>query len=124
MFFAASGTLTKFLGESWYLFAGLIAVVSLLVWLVMWLRTRLRDDTDRPTSPNEMLKQFQDSLREGELTDEEYRFIKGRLLSQDQGMSKLTEELGLQFPITSLNESTDSSKTTELSDDQTTQEKE
>lgn len=118
MFFADSRALTKFFDESWYLFAGLIAVVSLSVWLVIWLRAQLHDDTDRPTNPDEMLKQFEDSLLEGELTEEEYRSIKGRLLSQDQSTPTQVVEEGLQSKRDDSEDLTDEEESTELTDDQ------
>lgn len=59
------------------------AIALLTIFLLVWLIQRLRswffdsDDSDAPVS--EMLTQFRQLKRQGELSDEEYRLITHRL---------------------------------------------
>lgn len=58
----------------------LLAILGAICWLVFRVRAYWRDDADGDASPHEMLAQFRESCREGVLTEEEYRLIKGRLV--------------------------------------------
>lgn len=58
------------------------AVALLLVfglWLIVWIRDRYRGREDHAASPERMLMQFRELQREGDLSEEEFRSIKGRL---------------------------------------------
>lgn len=83
MIFGIKNPLPDVISESWYLYVGLILAVSILIWVIIQIRTRLRDDTDHAADPWQLLKQMQDLHRGGELTEEEYRSIKSRLISQN-----------------------------------------
>ena len=56
-------------------------VLGALMWLIVRCRSIWRDDTDGDASPEQLLRQFQESEREGVLSAEEYRLIKSRLMN-------------------------------------------
>lgn len=58
----------------------LLVILGLIGWLILWARAHWRDDADDDASLHKMLTQFQESRREGVLTEEEYRLIKSRLV--------------------------------------------
>lgn len=63
-----------------YLTTGLaLLAIAVLVWLILRIRSWFfeSDDSDEPLQ--EMLTQFRQLKREGELTEEEYRLISQRL---------------------------------------------
>ena len=80
----------------WYLFSGsaedlleigiyvvaLIALISVLIWAVVRIRSRYRDDDDPAAIDRSMLLGLGDLHRGGDLSDEEYRSIKGRLVKR------------------------------------------
>jgi hypothetical protein len=75
------GTFEKILYASIYL----VAVVLLIgggIWFALWLRARFRDSEDPAGIDHAMLSQIGDLHREGGLSDEEYRSIKGRLVER------------------------------------------
>ncbi|GAB4152978.1 MAG: hypothetical protein Tsb009_29180 [Planctomycetaceae bacterium] len=62
-----------------------LAVIGVLlggIWLIVLIRTRYWGREDRMASSHQMLTQFGDLHREGDLTDDEYRSIKNRLVTQ------------------------------------------
>jgi hypothetical protein len=59
----------------------LTVMIGVLAWLVARYRSIWRDDADDDASPDQMLRQFQESQREGVLSAEEYRLIKSRLMN-------------------------------------------
>ena len=81
MLFAARNPLIQHFQESWYIYLGLTVVVGFLIWVIIQVRTRLRDDTGHMADHWQLLQQMQDLHRQGDLTEEEYRSIKGRLIS-------------------------------------------
>jgi len=59
-----------------------IAFLLLLVlaaWLIFRIRARFRDRADSTADDQQMLLQLGDLRREGDLSEEEYRSIKGKL---------------------------------------------
>ncbi len=60
----------------------LAVVLVVLAGVSLWMRTRFRDDSDPAAASAEMLLVARDSRRRGDISDEEYRSIKGRLLEQ------------------------------------------
>lgn len=60
----------------------LIVCVGVLVWLVVRVRSWFREDEDPTASAHEMLLQFRDLRRQGDLSEEEYRSIKNRLVEE------------------------------------------
>ncbi len=70
------------LWETTFPLIALIVLISGLIWLVIWIRSRFRDDADPAETDQQMLLQIGDLRREGDLSDEEYRSIKGRLVER------------------------------------------
>lgn len=70
------------------LFVGLVLVVGIGLWIVTRLRSRLADDEGSATGDHRLLSQIADLKEQGDLTEEEYRSIKGRLVERiDDSMS-------------------------------------
>ncbi len=82
-------TLWRLLDGSIWSVIGLIVAIVLLVWLVMSVRSWFRDDTDPAADDHELLSQISDLRLQGDLTDDEYRSIKGRLVDK---LSQTKEE--------------------------------
>lgn len=68
----------------------ILIIFGVICWLVFYLRSFWRDDSEGDASLHEMLSQFRESQREGVLTDEEYRLIKSRLVERNQ-LATVTE---------------------------------
>jgi len=62
--------------EAWIF---LLVILGLVCVLILWVRAHWREDADGDASVDKMLIEFQESKREGVLTEEEYRLIKSRL---------------------------------------------
>ncbi len=58
---------------------GTLIVATVAVWLIFQVRARFREDSGRADNKLEMLTQFRELHQQGELTEDEYRLIKGRL---------------------------------------------
>jgi hypothetical protein len=58
---------------------GTIIAAAVAVWLIFQVRARFREDSGRADDKLEMLTQFRELHQQGELTEDEYRLIKGRL---------------------------------------------
>ncbi len=56
-----------------------LLLVGLLIWSAFKFRAWYREDTGPADDPHELLLLFKDIRRQGDLTDEEYRSIRGRL---------------------------------------------
>ena len=67
----------------WWLL--LVAVLLIGIWVIVLIRTRYRGREDHSTSAHLMLSQFGDLHREGDLTDDEFRSIKSRLVNKLEG---------------------------------------
>ena len=77
--------LWKLLDASWYEWLALVATffsVVVLIWLVIRVKTWYREDEDPAAQDHEMLVQFRDLHRQGDLSEEEFRSIKGRLIDR------------------------------------------
>ncbi len=68
--------------------AVLAVAITVLIWLIFRIRMLFREDKDPTAFRNEMLLQFRDLHRQGDLSEEEYRSIKGQLL--DDGTESTT----------------------------------
>ena len=66
----------------WAKFLGALVALGILVWAIVRVVSRLRDGKDPAASENLMLTQIGELRREGHLTDDEYRSIKGRLVDR------------------------------------------
>lgn len=74
--------------ESGFAIAALVLVIGIGLWVVSWIRSRLADDEDSATEAHRLLSQIADLKEQGDLTEEEYRSIKGRLVERiDDSMS-------------------------------------
>ena len=67
-----------FLG-SWPWLLGLAVALVFLGWVVVWLRSKLYDNSDTSVSGGSLLEEYREMVRQGELTEEEFRLIKSRL---------------------------------------------
>lgn len=97
--------------ESSYLWVGLVLAVGIGVWVVTWIRSRLADDEGSSTEDHRLLSQIADLKEQGDLTEEEFRSIKGRLVKRiDDSLSVQGGERPRQQDST-LAESRDSDQT-------------
>ncbi len=60
----------------------LVVAIAVLIWLVVRIRAWFRDDSGPAATEYEMLMQFKELRREGNLSEEEYRSIKNELTSR------------------------------------------
>lgn len=61
---------------------GLAVLILVAVWAAVRIRSWYRDHDDGAEAAHRMLTQFGDLHRQGALSDEEYRSIKGRLVER------------------------------------------
>lgn len=77
--------LWKFLEASptdWLIFfLSLVAIIA-ACWTIIRVTTWFRDDADPAEGDQRLLMQFRELHRQGDLSDEEYRSIKGRLVAR------------------------------------------
>lgn len=88
--------LWKLLDASIWQWIGLLVALMVLVGLVVRIRTLFREDEDSTAVDHELLSQITDLHREGDLTADEYRSIKGRLVQKldehlSDGSSRMEE---------------------------------
>ena len=76
-----SGSVDDLLAIFAYVVA-LIALIVVLIWAVVGVRSRYRDDDDPAATDRSMLLGLGDLHRGGDLSDEEYRSIKKRLVKR------------------------------------------
>ena len=68
--------------EEWAKFAVGLIVIGFLFWLVVRMSGQLRGDATPSASDQFLLTQFRELRQEGDLSEEEYRSIKGRLVDR------------------------------------------
>ena len=68
--------------SDWIGFGATLVALLILVWLSFLIRSWLRDDAGPEADSHQMLTQVGDLLREGDLSEEEYRSIKSRLIER------------------------------------------
>lgn len=74
--------LWKLLNRSlWELF-GLVLAILVLAWLIVQIRSWFTGDDDPAEGDHELLASIRELNREGDLTDDEYRSIKSRLVDR------------------------------------------
>ncbi len=78
----------EMMGPLLYVAAGLV-VLTVLVYAI---RSLYRDDADNAADGLGMLTDYREMLRRGELTEEEYRFIKSRAVSRIDSRAPATNE--------------------------------
>ena len=76
-------SLTKFLEYSIFEWVALFAAILFGIWAVFRIRTWFREVEDPAAQAHEMLIQFRDSFREGNISEAEYRSIKSRLIKRE-----------------------------------------
>jgi hypothetical protein len=82
MILAVPGESWKYVKESAPAILGLLALLIVAVLLFRSIRKRLLDHEDRATDGLGMLSQIREMHARGELSEEEYRSIKGRLIGK------------------------------------------
>lgn len=90
--FAAGGSLGEFFRESvlsWLLLFGMLAA---LIWAIVWIKARYGGHEDPAVADHQMLSQLGELRRQGDLSEEEYRSIKGRLVERLDGSPSLKRE--------------------------------
>lgn len=75
----AAKSIGDFIDQSIWAGIGLVVALLVLAWVVYRLRTWYGDDADRTDGNHELLTHLRDLRREGEVSEEEFRSIKGRL---------------------------------------------
>lgn len=68
--------------HSWSFFLGVLVVLIFFIWVVARLTASVTGDTDPADDDRQMLGSLSEMRRRGELTDEEYRSIKSRLVQR------------------------------------------
>ena len=58
---------------------GLAVALVFLGWVLVWLRSKLYDNSDTSVSGGSLLDEYREMVRQGELSEEEFRLIKSRL---------------------------------------------
>lgn len=74
--------LWKILDASMYEVIGLIVLIALLIGVIFWLKKFLSADEDALAADHLMLSQATAMMQEGELSEEEYKSIKGKLVNR------------------------------------------
>jgi uncharacterized membrane protein len=69
----------RVLSESLWTWIGLIFALALLAWIISRVRAWYREDDDPAGNAREMLSEIREMYVEGDLSEEEFRSIKGRL---------------------------------------------
>ncbi|MEX0715030.1 MAG: hypothetical protein WD066_00505 [Planctomycetaceae bacterium] len=85
-------TLETFLDAApWY--AAVVVAFGVLVWITLRIKARFRDGADPAGDPRAMLAHFRELQREGGLSEEEFRSIKGRLMDRIDGSTSAQDAL-------------------------------
>ncbi len=77
-----NSVISKLLSATYWEWLVLIVVLILLVRLVIWIKASLREDDDPSSIDHQMLVEITELQRQGEITETEYRSIKGRLVDR------------------------------------------
>ena len=73
------------ISSSTWEFVGLAVVILVAIWLIVRIRSWSRDGEDPAAAEHQMLSHLAELRREGNLSEEEYRSIKGRLARKIEG---------------------------------------
>jgi uncharacterized membrane protein len=68
--------------DSFVTLALLLVAVGVGIAIIYWVRSRFREDSDPAASDHAMLSHLGELHREGDLSEEEYRSIKGLLIGR------------------------------------------
>lgn len=88
----AAGNLSDFFRASIFVWVLLFALVGALIWAIVWLKARYWGHEDPAAADHQMLTQLGELRRNGDLSEEEYRSIKGRLVERLDGSPSLKRE--------------------------------
>ncbi len=77
-----NSVISKLLSATYWEWLVLIVVLIVLVRLVIWIKASLREDDDPSSIDHQMLVEITELQRQGEITETEYRSIKGRLVDR------------------------------------------
>ncbi|MEZ6066650.1 MAG: hypothetical protein R3B90_13310 [Planctomycetaceae bacterium] len=75
----AAKRLDDLLDQSLWVMIGLVVAVLLLAWVIHQLRSWYGEDEDRTAAHQELLTSLRELHREGDVSEAEYRSIKGHL---------------------------------------------
>lgn len=67
---------------SWLEWVALFAITAGLLWLASWVKGRFQENDDHEALSHQMLTQFGELYRQGDLSKEEFRLIKSRLVER------------------------------------------
>lgn len=67
---------------TWWQFLFAAACLIVLIWSIVRFVSRVHEDVDPAESDQEMLKAISELRRQGDLTEDEYRSIKGQILAR------------------------------------------
>jgi len=70
----------------------LIVAISVAILLIHLIRTRYRDNNDPTADETQMLLHVRELRREGDLSEDEYRSIKGRLAKRIDDSMRTTSD--------------------------------
>lgn len=70
--------------DSWLVFAVVLIALISFIWVVARLVTRMTEDSDPAETDRQMLTAINDLHRKGDLSQEEFRSIKGQLMDRLQ----------------------------------------
>ena len=90
--------LTQASTAEWIAFGVALSVVVVLIWLSFWIRSWFRDDVDPEAAKHQMLAQIGDLHRQGDLSVEEYRSIKSRLVEELEDSPRVQGPPANQLP--------------------------
>ena len=79
----AANNLRDLISRSTFLptMAVLLGILAALLLIGFWIRTRFRENaSENAADPEELLVLYEEMRRQGDLTDEEFRSIKNRIL--------------------------------------------
>ncbi len=85
--------------SDWVSLGGWLAGLLFLIWLSFRIRSWLRDDEGPAASEHRMLSEMGKLHRQGDLSEEEYRFIKGQLVGKIDDIVREQEALEKQNDI-------------------------
>lgn len=68
--------------DSWLIFAVVLIALIVFIWLIARLVTRATEDSDPAEIDRQMLTAINDLHRKGDLSQEEFRSIKGQLIER------------------------------------------
>lgn len=66
--------------------AAVIVTIAILIWLILRIRTYFRAGGDVQVTEEQILDDFREIRRQGDLSDTEFRSIKGQLLPHTEGI--------------------------------------